>query len=516
MNNQKISLVFLIVFSIIIVLNSCVTIFGTGKTKVTVTSETPDATISVNNKIIGKGVASEKILNRSDIANIKVSKEGYISKNHAIGSYKVNKLILLNIAFIPAFGVGLGGLYYDYLAAKRHLYDKNINVPSLVPEPLTRSEEQKYLKINKTSLIILSGDTIVNKYNSMKKYEKHQKFSSTASGEKIKYDETIFTKTLNNFLGKYDYVDTSGRFFPNYTNTNYINANITSVNFDYIRLKTSTIYSNIYLIKANTKITWVILDYFRVPQDSIIIQSESDLFSSLDESDEEASLNNAIEYNLIKLLADERFKNILNSKSENKNIEPFIYKSIPYVSKNLNQLVKGAVTIQTDKKSHGSGFFISPDGYIITNYHVVANNDNVKVITNTGVKYDGKVIRTSPIYDVALIKVDAYQAEHMNFSNIEIDNIQLGTDASTIGTPNSIELGQSVAKGIISGVRPVNNLHYIQTTIPINAGNSGGALLDSNGKVIGVVTAKLIGVGIEGIAFAVPTKYIFEGLNIKN
>jgi len=81
-----------------------------------------------------------------------------------------------------------------------------------------------------------------------------------------------------------------------------------------------------------------------------------------------------------------------------------------------------------------------------------------------------------------------------------------------IGTPSDIELGQTLSKGIISGKRLFNQKQYIQTDVSINSGNSGGALIDPQGNLLGIISAKIVGVGIEGLGFAIPIKYINESL----
>ena len=84
-----------------------------------------------------------------------------------------------------------------------------------------------------------------------------------------------------------------------------------------------------------------------------------------------------------------------------------------------------------------------------------------------------------------------------------------------IGTPEDISLGQSVTKGIVSGKRKFEDKIYIQTDVTINSGNSGGPLLNEKGQVVGMVTMKLVGDGVEGLGFCVPSNQIMEILNIK-
>ncbi len=85
----------------------------------------------------------------------------------------------------------------------------------------------------------------------------------------------------------------------------------------------------------------------------------------------------------------------------------------------------------------------------------------------------------------------------------------------TIGTPKSIELGQSVTSGIISSERKTETMHLLQIGMSINAGNSGGPLFDEKGNLHGVMVGKLVGKNTEGVSFAIPSYLIPEYLNIK-
>jgi hypothetical protein len=89
---------------------------------------------------------------------------------------------------------------------------------------------------------------------------------------------------------------------------------------------------------------------------------------------------------------------------------------------------------------------------------------------------------------------------------------EVGTDVMAIGTPKNIELGQTVSKGIISGLRNGEDSKLIQTDVPINGGNSGGALIDKSGNVLGVVSSKLY--SGEGIGFAIRSLDVFKGLKL--
>ncbi|MDB6033800.1 MAG: protease Do [Verrucomicrobiales bacterium] len=153
----------------------------------------------------------------------------------------------------------------------------------------------------------------------------------------------------------------------------------------------------------------------------------------------------------------------------------------------------------------GSGVIVSKDGYILTNNHVVENADEVKVALNDGREFTAKVIGADPKSDIALIKVDAKDLPAVNIA--DSDKIEVGDLVLAVGNPFGV--GQTVTTGIVSGLGRGNlGLDYedfIQTDAAINPGNSGGALVDAEGRLIGINTAILSrSGGNQGIGFAVP------------
>jgi serine protease Do len=155
----------------------------------------------------------------------------------------------------------------------------------------------------------------------------------------------------------------------------------------------------------------------------------------------------------------------------------------------------------------GSGFFISPDGYAVTNNHVVDHAKSVQVTTDDGTTYKAKVIGTDPKTDLALIKVDGKSSfAYVNFADRAP---RVGDWVVAVGNP--FGLGGTVTAGIVSaqgrdiGSGPYDN--YIQIDAPINKGNSGGPAFDTNGNVIGVNTAIYSpSGGSVGIGFDVPAQ----------
>jgi len=155
------------------------------------------------------------------------------------------------------------------------------------------------------------------------------------------------------------------------------------------------------------------------------------------------------------------------------------------------------------QRSLGSGFIIDKEGYIVTNNHVIADADEIKVKLNSGKEYDAKIIGRDPSTDIALIKIKA----DSNYSVVNLgdsDALKVGEWVVAIGSPFGLEhtvtAGIVSAKGRVIGSGPYDD--FIQTDASINPGNSGGPLINMKGNVVGINTA-IIASG-QGIGFAVP------------
>jgi serine protease Do len=169
---------------------------------------------------------------------------------------------------------------------------------------------------------------------------------------------------------------------------------------------------------------------------------------------------------------------------------------------------------QQPEQSFGSGFIISGDGYILTNNHVVEDATKLKVEMKSGVRYDAKVVGTDPSIDMALIKIDPQGKQLPTLPLGDSDKLRVGEWVVAIGNP--LNLDNTVTVGVVSAKErqvPIGGTDngvatFIQTDAAINRGNSGGPLLDSRGRVVGMNTAILrgaLGGGMaEGIGFALP------------
>lgn len=196
---------------------------------------------------------------------------------------------------------------------------------------------------------------------------------------------------------------------------------------------------------------------------------------------------------------------------------------------NVNSVVSINITATSDPNffgqttqtaGAGSGFILTPDGYIVTNYHVVGDADTVKVTLYNGDSYDAQYIGGDEDYDIAVIKIEATDLPNVTLGNS--DSLNVGDHVLAIGNPLG-ELTFSMSEGIASSVNRAIDVdgtpfNMIQVTAAINPGNSGGPLFDLRGNVVGVTTAKysgetVTGATIEGIGFAIPINDVREILS---
>ena len=164
--------------------------------------------------------------------------------------------------------------------------------------------------------------------------------------------------------------------------------------------------------------------------------------------------------------------------------------------------------------SAGSGFVLTKDGYIVTNYHVVKDADTVKVTMYNGDEYEAKYVGGDEDYDIAVIKVEAADLQSVTLGDSE--KLNVGDHVLAVGNPLG-ELTFSMSGGMVSSVNRAINVsgtpfNMIQTDASINPGNSGGPLFNQYGEVVGIVSAKYSSYSnssVEGLGFAIPINDVF-------
>ena len=185
----------------------------------------------------------------------------------------------------------------------------------------------------------------------------------------------------------------------------------------------------------------------------------------------------------------------------------------------------GYESFQQPQIGTGSGVIISPDGYIVTNHHVIEDAESLEITLNNNQSYEAQIIGSDASSDIALLKIDAErELPYLAFG--DSDGSAVGEWVLAVGNP--FNLTSTVTAGIISAkarsISPMNSMSFIQTDAAVNPGNSGGALVNTRGDLIGINTAIKSRTGsYVGYSFAVPSNIakkvvedIKEYVNVQN
>lgn len=163
---------------------------------------------------------------------------------------------------------------------------------------------------------------------------------------------------------------------------------------------------------------------------------------------------------------------------------------------------------ETVEQGSGSGIIFQKDGYIVTNQHVIDGASEILVILNTGDEFTATLVGQDTKTDLAVLKIDPGETELTAAAFGDSTAVQVGEKAVAIGNPMGMEFSGSVTQGIISAVNRTMSIdgrtyNLLQTDAAINSGNSGGALINQYGEVIGINSVKLSSSGVEGMGFAI-------------
>lgn len=488
------------------ILTGCASILNGKYQSVMIRTNSDGAKVYVDGDQVGKGkYVTARMKRDRETRQIKVEREGYKPEYQV--HYQQKKSPLYIMSWIP-FAVLFYPPFYDN-GPKSFNYLKEASV-SCETKIVSKESGQKYVYLNKTAFDIGKEDLIVRSYRH-KKYKKNKNsFQTDTNNKEISLDNSVFTKALNEVLKEYGYTDTTHSVLRSNTNTVYVNADVNKITFDQVF---TSGYSSFLVAEAS--IDWEILDIYNIPKYKVSITARSGEFSNSYYDDDDhmaAAIEDAITASFFELLNKKEVKDLIQIEAVDQPDFAEMQIAGPSKSpKDLEGAQASTVTIAYEN-GHGSGCVVSKDGYIITNYHVVAGKKDMDVIFSDGSRQKAEFVRANEFADLALIKIDKNTA--YAFKITDARNYKSGEEVFAIGTPSSIELGQTLSKGIVSGVRKNENRELIQTDVSVNPGNSGGALVNRKGELVGVVNSKLIGVGIEGIAFCIPAKDILSLLSI--
>lgn len=501
---------FLLIISTSMLFTNCATILNGKEQKVVITTNSADSKVYVDDQLQGKGkVVEAKMKRDTKMKQIKIEREGYkpIYKVHF--QNKRSPLHILSwvpfgILWIPPF-VDNGDKAFDY--------DKSLAAKGEELKIKSREKDDKYVYLKNTAFDLKKEDIKLKsiKHKSFKKNKKNYNVNEFVK-EDVKFDNSIFSESVTKILKENNYIDSTQTIFKSKTNTLYVSSKITKLDIENIWSSIATSHYNFFVIKM--EIEWEMFDLYGQSKYKKSYDAKSGEFKSIGDDALKNPIQDAITESFYKFMDAKEVKALIKKENEEKIKYDLLNIERGELISNLEDAMNSTVTIKV-KDGHGSGCVVSKDGYIITNFHVVANADKLTVINREGKEYAAKLIRKNESLDLALLKI-----EKANFKKTYVipsaKNYTIGDDIFVIGTPTSVELGQTISKGIISGNRTFDQNNFIQTDASVNGGNSGGALTKKSGELIGIVNAKISGLGVEGLGFSIPAELIITGLSITN
>ncbi len=527
------------------------------KQKVTFTTSNKDAKIFLDKEEIGRGKSITTKIKKEGTHQIVVQTPGYkdtyvcLMPTHRPPAYW--PLQVLNCAF-------LYGAYYAFFwdshAPKNMSYEKVTHIP-IDDKIINRGKADKFIEISNIKLDIKDKNkdiTVVyadwkpdlaasikeadkkQKENvakaDMKEFKKNKKKHKGATlkeDNEIKAEDIVFSENVYKTLKMSGFIDTVNKIFSDNNNTLVLEGSVRKIRYyNIIGKKRVGAYQ-----KVKLDLVWYVKNTYNEILDSITTQQMSGDFNLYSvyfmginmAGGASAGADNlyskmfadAIDISYLNLHKNPTLTKYIKQENNFSCTDPLLSLIAPSSTIAEKSDAALASVIVKTPQGHGSGFAITQDGYIITNYHVISGRINnklntFKIITSTGEELEGKVVRYNKYRDLALIKVDKTFEKAFKVSNVKsFKNLQ---DVLTIGAPKSIELGQSVSSGMISNERKNNNNNLLQLGMSVNGGNSGGPLFDNTGALHGVIVSKLIGQNTEGVSFAIPGYMIPEYLNI--
>lgn len=497
----------------LILLNSCASILNPKYQRITVNADDHEKFL-VNNETAEFAPTGKLKLERDHRGKqITLQKSGCRDQNFVIFPYKRSKLIIMS--WVPFGFFYLIPPLLDF-GPKSYSYPSEISLNGKWVKELDNSViGGRELMLNNVALEINTNDLKYRYFSSFRRFVRDNETTEPKianNAEAIKVERTVFSDALNDLLVEKGFIDTNQRVLnSSYTNNLYLDATI----------KGSTFHSvGNTMFYCDLTIEWQLLDYYMQPIYKTRTSSTSGQYLVFIPKSEKNgryyAIKDAMELAFLEVMRKDEVQALLQRETLLENpdeLGPIFINKPTNVVASLGDAIESSVTIK-NKDGHGSGFIISNDGYIVTNYHVVAGVEDMTVVFSNGIELgDVEVVRVSKSHDLALLKVNLKSIRAFNLNDSK--TIEIGKDIFAVGTPTSQDLAQTITRGIISAKRKLDNQNdLLQIDASINGGNSGGAIIDKNGLVIGVVSSKIRGEGIEGIAFGIPAYEIFEQLKV--
>lgn len=535
--------------------SGCALILIPKKQKITIQTDNEKSVVYVKNEEVARGKSTTLKIEKKGTQQVVVQTPGYkdeymvlIPTNNTPAFFPLRICSFLCFVYPGIFETAALGLpkFIDYNS------NSNFNAKTKL---VLRNENDKYIELDAIKLNIKDSEkdillhTVTFKEDMTKVFkeadEDHaemvkkaaikqakqdkkkgvvNKLNDGTEEKKITYDDTKFSYNVIKTLKKTGFIDTVNTVFQDNNNTLSIEGSLNKV----VIYNVQSAYPNRgggRYEKAKLNITWKLKNTYGEVIDSIVKDDYSGDFAMVStyvyytsSEEREKMFADAIEIS---------FNNIISSDFIKKHLKQEVYSNPKLTNikliaakksiKEVADATEASVIIKRKDKGHGSGFAISSDGYIITNFHVISDKyfdkfSEIKVILSNGEEVSAKIVRVNREKDLALLKVE--HNFEIAFKIEESKSYKKLMEVYTVGTPKSIELGQTVSLGILSNERKVNNSNLLQLSMSVNPGNSGGPLFDKAGNLHGIIQSKLVGYATEGVSFAIPSYLLGDYLNI--
>lgn len=420
----------------------------------------------------------------------------------ALGSFEQPKLA------IAAFGtaaLSAGGIF----SKPRKVFARSYSFAPLKPYPIAQPERPP-LRVEGFHMDIPEGGHSWMYFQNIERYEDNRVEFISSSDEPVQIEYSNLDEDLNDALKMQG-------FFPEMMDGMFHKGDAILLDGQLFEVNEHRVQG---IVRYNLKTAWWLYNAFGLETDTVVIENQSNwsLYNFSDPGFDRDLIAEAMVESMFlaieKPTLQKRLERIENLEEEwKKDWQTLSLPGNALPAGKVASALESVVTVAADD-GHGSGCIISSNGYIVTNQHVVSDTDlPYTVYFNSGASSAAEIVRYHPVYDLALLKVDTTGLTPFALDLSETINV--GEEAYAMGTPYDIDLGASVTKGIISGKRKDGERTLIQTDVSISPGNSGGALINAEGVLIGVVNEKVLGLGVEGIGFAIPTHVIEEALSIE-
>lgn len=540
---HKLSTYVLLLILLSLTFSSCITYLGLGigknTQKIIVHNPNEKAVVTYGNDTLTKSILR---VNKVRVINeLCLSQPGYLDQRYtfslnrkpkwiksflfytalSIGGYQIWAAKSPNMIGVEGIPIGLGVFFlYDLREPRLHYFNKEHFLP-LMTKIDTHQVNEKYLDIMIDSSLMGNMTMQFKRVKGMNDTTKRKVYDNAIT----LYDSIYFVQAMDamdipEVIHKFKYFDEEHQLIKNIEKKLILKPTIRKVFFKVvtpIRIgennHTGPARIN-YATNITTQITWQIMDYDGSVVDSVCTKTTSDycVFNLASFNDFNFLCKNTIELSFISLQKILRERKLLYLDTVTKEIPTIsLEKPLPTV-RSVTDYYKGTVAVSVDD-GHGSGIIVSKDGYIVSNWHLITGKKEIDVILYDGSKFKAKVIKKAFKEDLVLLKIDTTGLQPLQLS--DENEPELGSEIWAIGTPNSLSLGQSASKGIVSGLRKYEGNLYLQIDASLSGGNSGGPIINQSGIVLGIVNKKLIGTGVEGIGLALSSKHIFPALGLK-